>query len=441
MTSSSKLRSARKVAIRSGAAIVAATAVIGLAPATVLAQPAKSPMPETLPDVNTPTDMLHSLPLPQVPALPVESAANSPEGAPVPTAYRPDQLANFYNSDVATDEWFYFYVVNPFVKVQNEHPEILDQNLEITVAVNNSAKDDPQRQERALADALDDLLVTMSDSFGANLGAAFRQSLAEGRLPKTEALLSGNLARAGGIASSTFAEKYAYGYDRPFVVAPDRIQRYNREGGKDPYGTTPAYPSGHTNKATWTAALLSVMLPELAPQIQARSAEVGYNRLTMGVHYALDVMGGRMMGNQAAADRWADPQFRPLIEEAATEIRAELEWRCGDSLQNCIAKDTPYMSNGDAVNYYTKLMTYDFPQIGEKNVPVQVPERYASLLETRFPQLTEEQRNQVLAATAIESGYPLDRNDGVGQHVRINMARAMAAQVTVNADGSLNIVG
>ena len=58
-----------------------------------------------------------------------------------------------------------------------------------------------------------------------------------------------------------------------------------------------------------------------------------------------------------------------------------------------------------------------------------------------LPQLTDEQRIKVLEATAIDSGYPLDRTDGRASHVRMNMAAAMAADVTVNADGSLTVNG
>src|SRR5699024_4758077 len=151
----------------------------------------------------------------------------------------------------------------------------------------------------------------------------------------------------GMLVSSTFIEKYIYNYDRPFVVAPERIERYyrNAPGDDDPYTATPSYPSGHTNNATWKATLLGLMLPEVAPQLQARATDAGHSRLVMGVHYPLDVMGGRMMGNQAAADRWADPEFRPLIEAARDELRAELEWRCGATIAECVAADTQYLSD------------------------------------------------------------------------------------------------
>lgn len=375
--------------------------------------------------------------------IPSQDQGVGADGAPVPEPFPADSIARPFTSDASREGWFYHYVVHPFRDLERNHPEVMDENLEIVVRINNSVKDDREAQLLALQDDHDDPMVNLSAGFGRNLGAHFRAAAEEGRLPKTTALLSGNLARAGGIASSTFVEKYTYNYDRPFVVAPERIERYYRDnpGDDDPYSETPSYPSGHTNKAAWTATLMAMMLPEVAPQIQARASEAGHSRLVMGVHYPLDVMGGRMMGNQAAADRWADPEFRPLIEAAAAELRAELEWRCGTTLAECIAADTPYMSDEAAVAQYTERMTYGFKRVGEAGVGVTVPAGYAGLLATTHPQLTDEQRVKVLEATAIDSGYPLDRTDGRASHVRMNMAAAMAANVTVNADGSLTVNG
>lgn len=446
----------KRTAARVSAATAAMAIVLGLAPATAAAAPANplgeignrlgsgNGVSQTLPKlpegIETPGTPGGGIDIPDSASIPdLISNETADPNAPKRSPYRPDQVARFYQSDVATDKWFYFYVVHPFVEVENNHPEVMDQNMETVVRINNAAKNDPAAQNIALDDDYLDPVVNISSAFGENLGKHFREALEEGRLPKVKTLLSGNLARGGGLVSSTFFEKYAYGYDRPFVQAPDRIERYYREGQDDPYTASPSYPSGHTNKAAWTATMLAMMLPELAPQIEARASEAGHSRLVMGVHFPLDVMGGRMMGNQAAADRWADPEFRPLIEEAMEELRSELEYRCGDTIANCVAKDTPYMSTAAAVKQYTERMTYDFKQIGPKDQPVIVPKRYAGLLETKFPDLTEEQRNSILAQTAIASGYPLDRTDGEGQHVRMNLARALAADVTVNADGSVTV--
>lgn len=372
-----------------------------------------------------------------------ERVAVDDEGAPVPQPFPADAIARAFRSDASGEGIFYHSVVGPFTDLRDNHPEVMAENLEIVVAINNAAKNDRDAQLLALADDHDDPLVNLSEGFGRELGGHFRAAVEEKRLPKMTALMSGNLARAGGIASSSFAEKYTYGYDRPFVVAPDRIERYYRDqpGDDDPYSTTPSYPSGHTNKAAWTATLMSMMLPEVAPQIQARSSEAGQSRLVMGVHYPLDVIGGRMMGNQAAADRWSDPEFRSLIQAAAAEVRAELEWRCGGTIAECAARDVAYLPDDAAVAQYTERMTYGFNRVGDAGAPVTVPAGYAGLLATTHPDLTDEQRLRVLAATAIDSGYPLDSADGRASHMRINMAAAMAARVVVGADGTITVNG
>lgn len=365
---------------------------------------------------------------------------NQPEGAPVPQAFPPEVIARPYISDQSSEGWFYFSVVDPFTQLRQNHPEIMQQNLGTVIEINNAAADDRDAQLAALHDDHDDLMLNIAEALGPVLSGHFTAAVAEGRLPKTTQLLSGNLARGGGLASSTFAEKYYYGYDRPFVVAPDKINRYYRDadGDDDPYSTTPSYPSGHTNKAYWTAGLLGMMIPEAAPQFQARASEVGFNRIVMGVHYPLDVIGGRMSGTAAAADRWADPEFRRLIEAASAEIHTELEWRCGGTIAACIAGDPGFMSDEAALTASDPRLTYGFPQIGDPGAPVTVPEQLVGLLETRFPDLTPDQRRQVLAATAIDSGYPLDDPDGPS-HQRINLAAAYAADVTVHADGSVTV--
>ena len=442
-------RALTRNAVRSGAAVAAASLLLELSPVVASADPNTDtvPLPQGAGNgVNTeaPGEVLlpgggfafpDSLTIPGT----VPAPTQYPDG-PTPKPFRPDHIWHLVPSDVATDHVVYDYVVSPFRDLRANHPEVMEQNLETVVRLNNAARDDVAAQELALDDDYLDPLVNLSSGLGENLGKHFRDAFEERRLPKTKDLLSGNLARAGGVVSSTFFEKYTYDYDRPFVVAPERIERYYREGQDDPYSETPSYPSGHTNKAAWTATLLAIMLPEVAPQIQARASEAGQSRLVLGVHYPLDVMGGRMMGNQAAADRWADPQFRPLIQHAMLELRRELEFRCGDTIANCVAKDNQYLSNEAAVQQYTERMTYDFQQIGATDVPVVVPARYETLLETRFPQLNAEQRKQILEQTAIASGYPLDRNDGQGQHVRMNLARALAAEVRINDDGSVTVV-
>lgn len=264
---------------------------------------------------------------------------------------------------------------------------------------------------------------------------------------------SGYLSRAGGLASSTLVEKEIFRYERPFVVAPERIIRHTDGGNEDLYdlGGSTSFPSGHTNQASWTTTLLAVLLPELAPQLLARGAEAGYNRMVMGVHYPLDIIGGRMTGQAAAADRWNDPRMRDVLTQAGQELRDELEWRTGMPLAETVARDTPYRTTESAVDEFTEAMTYGFDPVGAQEAhltdltELTVPQGAPELLANAFPDLSWGQRASVLAATALPAGYPLDdqteQGRDAGSWQRINLAAAFAADVVVEQDGTVTVNG
>ncbi|WP_238418980.1 phosphatase PAP2 family protein [Gordonia sp. 'Campus'] len=369
--------------------------------------------------------------------------ADAAPARPNPTPFPVTDIARLYASDVSSyPGGVYLEPIDSFDALRRDHPEVMARNLETAVAVNQSAADDPALQRRALADAHDDPLWTMSDAFGARLGRHFRDALAAGRLPKTTALFSDYLARAGGVANATFVEKYAFGYERPFIVAPERIRKYMRAGASeyDALGSNPSFPSGHTSLFFWRGALLASMLPEFGPQLLTRASEGGYHRIVLGVHYPLDVIGGAMVGQAAAADRWNDPQFRRLLTAASTEIRKELEWRCGATLSTCVARDTPYLTDADAQAVYAERLTYGFGRVASPTHPMVVPEQAVGLLAGAFPNLTDGQRRQVLAQTALPAGHPLDdQRAGRASWQRLDLVRAYTADVTVDAKGRVTV--
>ncbi|MEO9326412.1 phosphatase PAP2 family protein [Gordonia aurantiaca] len=366
---------------------------------------------------------------------PAQAAPAEPTPAPFPIT----DLARLYPSDVSSyPGGSYMRVVDSFTEVRRDHPEIMRANLAKVIAVNNGAADDPALQRRALADAHDDPLWTMSDAFGDELGRHFRDALAAGRLPKTTALFSDYLARAGGVASATLVEKYMFDNPRPFIVAPTRIRKYMRAGASeyDALGSNPSYPSGHAALFFWRGTLFASMFPDLAPQFLARAAEGGYHRVVLGVHYPLDVIGGAMVGQAAAADRWNDPGFRRLLRQSASEIRRELEWRCGAELSVCIANDTPYLDDATAERVYAERLTYGLPRIGNPDHEMVVPQLAVDLIAPAFPSLTDEQRRQVLVATALPAGHPLDdQRPGRKSWQRLDLVRAYNAKVGVSDDG------
>lgn len=223
-----------------------------------------------------------------------------------------------------------------------------------------------------------------------------------------------------------------------------------------------SFPSGHTATAYQAGITLAMLLPELAPEILTRASEAGNNRLVVGVHYALDIIGGRIVGQQAMAARWADATFRTkVLKPARQELVSYLEKECGAALATCIAKDRPYADNPyggkkvpggtsqivtnrrSAVKVYTERLGYGFAPVRSTTRSASVPAGAESLLRAVFPQLTGKQRRSVLAQTEAKSGHPLDttwasRNGTApGSWQRLNLAAASSAKVLLYRNGQV----
>lgn len=365
------------------------------------------------------------------------------DGAPVPVPFSPDYIAG-YISDISPYKYGIYAEVNRlFPYLRDERPDVMDSNKAQVVAINNAAANDPALIKLAQDDAVassNELLVTLSAGLGEEFGAHFREALRQGRLPKTQYLLgNGYLARTGGLASSTFAEKEYFNYQRPHVTMPDKIKRYNPPG-EDLYLTSKSFPSGHTNQAALVTSLLAYMVPEVAPQLHYRGAVAGNSRIVLGVHYPLDVIGGRMSGQAAAADRLNDPKMRNAIDQAAQELRAEIEWRAGKSIADLVASDTPYAPTAKAVSQTTAWNSYDFAPIYHRDAQMIVPQAAPTLIAGSFPQLDYAQRASIIAQTATPAGNPLDWQAEGGSWQRVNLAAASAATIRVEPNGSVTVL-
>lgn len=441
-----KLRAARQsrrvLLLLTAIATASATAVPSIGTAAP-ANTAHLALPFEIPQLQLPAPKLSSEHGESTEHSPLSSIGASPQqhdGAPVPQPFDVSYLTG-YISDVSSYQYgIYYEVVREFKDLRSNHPEVMQKNLDIVADYNNNAQQ--ERVDKAIRDALadkDGVLFTAAEALGDEFGRHFLAALQEKRLPKTEFLLgNGYAARAGGLASWGRAEKLLFNNDRPFVQAPERIKRYESSERALYDGSSKSFPSGHTNQATWITTLLAMMLPEVGVQLLARGSEAGESRLVMGVHFPLDVIGGRMTGQAAAADRWNDPKMRDALLQARAEIVAEMEWRAGKPFAELIAGDTHALSDQQAEIDYTERMTYGFDPIFATDEPVNVPAAAPALLETRFPDLSYEQRAEVLRKTALPSGYPLDDRDPTkGDWQRINVARAWNAQVSIGADGEV----
>ena len=364
-----------------------------------------------------------------------------------------------------------------------------------------------------------DQSISIADGLGKKLGALYAQGRIEKKLPLVAALINSSTGATGAYVS-TGAAKAAFSYPRPYLngdpaaaavtgdadgCAPSKVNSSSlvaiRKGKAwadakgnlritrvpaatdtthafaagdvvmDPgYGsvglcTGGGYPSGHTTTAYEAGITLATLLPELAPEILTRASEAGNNRIVLGVHYALDIVGGRINGELALAARWSDKAFRTgVLEPARAELVSYLQSRCGAKLAVCIARDKAYADNPyggakvpggtsqmvtnrrSAVKVYTERLGYGFAPVRSTRQSASVPATASSLLLSTFPKLTAKQRRAVLAQTEIASGHPLDttwssrHGTAPGSWQRLNLAAAMSATVRVYRDGHVKVL-
>ncbi|MCS4277452.1 putative alpha-1,2-mannosidase [Mycetocola sp. BIGb0189] len=331
-------------------------------------------------------------------------------------------------------------------------PEILGTEAKVTdrekviafndkkeIEINNAASQ--AQVDRAQVDADNSPVKTGTDALGSTLGPIFSAAMDAGELPKTKWILD----RVGQKIDGADAVKPVWQYARPFLrlglASEGGLIKDSRNGGYGGLAGSGSYPSGHTYAGYIAGTTLATLIPELSPAILARASEYGNNRLVLGFHYPLDVMGGRMIAQAVVAHRWADPEFAPLLEQAQQELEDVLGSKCaGASLTAC--SGTPY-ENRDVAGYtgvYTERLGYDFPKVTAGGAPLIAPSDAAALLKTTFPELNDAQRTSVLAQTAADSGGPLDLTaEGTESWERINLARAMTAQVALAPDGSVTV--
>nr|WP_036302555.1 phosphatase PAP2 family protein [Methylobacterium sp. 77] len=263
----------------------------------------------------------------------------------------------------------------------------------------------------------------------------------------------------------------AFGNSRPFQTEP-KLLAYRGEdyfgaashsmdwlrGPKQNLTDSPSYPSGHTTYGYTESLLLALLVPERYQQMIARGAEYGNNRIVVGAHYAMDVLGGRSVALHAVAHLLAnDPAYvgqtraNPAIvnemsrttndavtitdypealKAARADLQAFLSERCGDTVTACAAADRSRFKDSAAnAAMYASTQTYGLPVVhpARSNMAVDVgkaaPEA-GYLLTAAFPALTLAEANDILTSTLGPAGGFLDDGSAFGLYSRLDLYTA-----------------
>ncbi|KQO58218.1 MULTISPECIES: phosphatase PAP2 family protein [unclassified Methylobacterium] len=319
--------------------------------------------------------------------------------------------------------------------------------------------------------------ITKSDS---NAGKYFfANATTNGEAPVSEPARA-ILTKVGG-TTDVFGKTYgrpagtpgadAFGNSRPFQTEPSLLAYRGEDyfgaashsmdwlrGPKQNLTDSPSYPSGHTTYGYTESLLLALLVPERYQQMIARGAEYGNNRIVVGAHYAMDVLGGRAVALHAVAHLLAnDPAYvgqtraNPAIDNemsratdgavtisdypealkaARAELQAFLRERCGDTVAACAAADRSRFKDAAANGaFYASTQTYGLPVVhrdrsGQPVDVARVAPEAGHLLTAAFPAVTLDEANAILTATLGPAGGFLDDGSVFGLYSRLDLYAA-----------------
>lgn len=307
--------------------------------------------------------------------------------------------------------------------------EAFRQNLAIAIRIHREA--DAARMARAVAEAFEQVgYAGLGPRTAAIMDAERRDRSSEagdvlnaiGRFGNKGAGGESEVAKRYYAVANAYGRAYAgssllTGNPRPWQVTP-LIRRDPRLGVDYSVGS-PAYPSGHTTDGYAQSLLLAMIFPGCAQPLLARASDYADSRIVLGVHYPLDVIGGRILATSSVvrllnARSTAFGVARPREFAAAAAIL-----RAGVARGNAatdVACDlggaVPYLGRTRDRAAYRSRLTYGMTPVAATDRPAIVPRGAEILLATRFPWLDAWQRRDVLATTEIPSGQPLDDGSG-----------------------------
>ncbi|GJE62553.1 phosphatase PAP2 family protein [Methylobacterium trifolii] len=316
----------------------------------------------------------------------------------------------------------------------------------------------------------------------------FANATTNGKKPVSEpanAILSAN-----GGTTDVFGKSYgrpagsqgadAYGNSRPFQTEPRLIAFRSEDyfgrashsldwlrGPNQNLFDSPSYPSGHTTYGYTEALVLAILVPDRYQQMITRAAEYGNDRIVMGAHYAMDVLGGRATALHAVAHLLAnDPayvgqtrknpavinemshgpdkeivitDYPAALKAAGADLEAFLKDACGASIATCAATDNGRFKDSKANEaLYNTTQTYDLPVVHRETADTKedvgklAPEA-GHLLTAAFPSITLAEANAILTETQGPGGGFLDNGSGFGVYARLNLYAAAGRAAAIAA--------
>ena len=201
---------------------------------------------------------------------------------------------------------------------------------------------------------------------------------------------------------------------------------------------------------------MAMLAPERYQQMITRAADYSNNRIIMGAHYAMDVLGGRtlalydmahLLSNEPSymgrtfklpwylADAFGPDiatvhDFQALLENARADTRKVLNAACGNTVVVCASEDRGRFgdpSQNEA--FYESRQTYRLPVVypniatQKEDVGKLAPEA-GYLLTAAFPSLTLKQADTILTETEGPGGGFLDNGSAFGVYSRIDLYAA-----------------
>jgi hypothetical protein len=206
----------------------------------------------------------------------------------------------------------------------------------------------------------------------------------------------------------------------------------------------PSYPSGHATYGYMESLLLALLVPERYQQMVTRAAEYGNDRIVLGAHYAMDVLGGRTLAEYDLAQLLANKtgyvgvkrgdveidNFREALAAARADLTAALEKTCGGKIADCAVQDqSRFADPAKDRAFYEATQTYGLPVVFTNNaeatedVAKLAPEA-GYLLTAAFPSLTLAQADAILTLTEGPGGGFLDNGSAFGVYSRLNLYKA-----------------